>query len=205
MALKKKTGVSEREFFEADDDFLERDVHGDMARIYLIEPLRTHFSRCGIQAFVGGNSAVFYDTWRNPISPEIYVVNGGQWRRQSSWAVHEEGGLYPTFVMELLSPKTERRDRTTKKRKYRDTFKSPDYFMLDLYDNLEGYHLVQGNVHEAVYPRRKRSRPQSLMWKFAPEPYRPSRSSIWSEATCRQRDESPPQSPTRTSLSQRGA
>lgn len=152
MALKKSnSSPSVREFFEEDDEYLERDAHGDMARIYLIEPLRVCFQRIGFQAYVSGNSAVFYDRWQNPISPDVYVVNGGEQRGQNSWAVKEEGGLTPTFVMEFLSKKTEKHDRGKKMLIYRDVIKAPDYFMLDRRDRLEGYRLEAG-VYVPVEP-----------------------------------------------------
>jgi hypothetical protein len=53
--------------------------------------------------------------------------------------------------MELQSPKTAKNDRTVKKAKYRDIFKSPDFFMLDLKDRLKGYHL-QGGEYVPVLP-----------------------------------------------------
>ena len=133
--------ASLRGIFEDDGEPLEDDRHGDIARLYLIEPLRTWLARQGRKAFVSGNSAIFYDTYRNPISPDVYVVPEGEQRGQSSWDIFEEGGLCPKFVMELQSRSTKKTDLTRKMEIYATAFRATDYFLYTLQGELLGYHL----------------------------------------------------------------
>jgi len=95
---------------------LDNEIHREQATAYLIEPLKKWLSAHGRSAFVGGNSFVYDDPHlkKKALSPDFYVVNGGRQRRQGKWVTWEEQNLLPTLVVEMLSPKTEKSDRTSK-------------------------------------------------------------------------------------------
>ncbi|MBT9586737.1 Uma2 family endonuclease [bacterium] len=130
---------------------LDNEVHREQASIYLIEPLKRWLRQQSVDAFVGGNSFVYYSPSSvsgrkggNPkprrLGPDVYVVMGGQSRGQKKWVVWEEGGLYPSLAIELLSPATEGQDRGQKFVIYRDQWKMKDYFLFETDSaKLEGF------------------------------------------------------------------
>ncbi|MBI3924731.1 MAG: Uma2 family endonuclease [Armatimonadetes bacterium] len=131
-----------------DDDGVPLDSEwvADQTRIYLIEPLRQYFGESGIDAFVGGNSFVYYDPKEAPIGPDFYVVKGGVWRGQTRWVAWEESHRLPTTVIEFLSPSTEGNDRGVKFCRYRDVFRTQEYFLVDQEAlHIEGYSLAKGH------------------------------------------------------------
>ncbi len=128
---------------------MDSEIHRETASKYLIEPLKLWLQDQGLEAFVGGNSFVYYPTPKNSkgkkikrLGPDFYVVLGGQARGQSKWVVWEEGNRYPTLAIELTSPSTVARDRGPKFQIYRSQWKMPDYFLFDCEElQLEGFHL----------------------------------------------------------------
>lgn len=139
---------------------MDDENHGIQARNYLIEPLKRWLTESNIQAFVGGNSFVYYGynvMTRKPqcLGPDFYVVMGGQTREQSKWVVWEEGGLMPSLVVELVYPSTEARDRGEKFLIYRDILKTQDYFLFNTdTKRLEGFHLQNGVYITASFIRQ---------------------------------------------------
>ena len=81
--------------------------------------------------------------------PDFFVVLGTEKKTRKSWVVWEEDGKYPNVIVEVLSESTADTDKTTKKKIYQDTFRTPDYFLFDP-ENLElaGFHLVDGKYEE---------------------------------------------------------
>ncbi|NEP13101.1 MAG: Uma2 family endonuclease [Symploca sp. SIO2C1] len=81
--------------------------------------------------------------------PDFFVVLGTEKKTRKSWVVWEEDGKYPNVIVEVLSESTANTDKTTKKKIYQDTFRTPDYFLFDP-ENLEltGFHLVDGKYEE---------------------------------------------------------
>lgn len=78
--------------------------------------------------------------------PDYFVVTGVDGTRpRDKWVVWEEGGRYPDLIIELLSPSTATIDKTTKKRLYEQTFRTPEYFWYDPESGeLVGWHLADG-------------------------------------------------------------
>ncbi|MBT9588174.1 Uma2 family endonuclease [bacterium] len=114
----------------------------DQTRVYLIHPLREHFSRTGQAAYVSGGSFVYYDPDREPVGPDFYVVLGGRQEGQPKWVAWEAGWLMPATVFEFLSPSTEVRDRGEKFCIYRDALRVKDYVLVDQESlRIEVYHL----------------------------------------------------------------
>jgi Uma2 family endonuclease len=84
--------------------------------------------------------------------PDFFLVNQTERKPRRSWVVWEEGGQYPDLIIELLSPATEKTDRSLKKALYQDRFRTPEYFWFSP-DTLEfeSYRLV-GQHYEAIAP-----------------------------------------------------
>ena len=99
--------------------------------------------------FAAGNLTIYYrPNEKKPDfrGPDFFVVldtNPDQTRK--SWVVWEEQGKYPNIIVELLSSITATTDKTSKKKLYQDTFRTPEYFWFDP-ESLEfaGFHLVAG-------------------------------------------------------------
>jgi len=81
--------------------------------------------------------------------PDFFVVLETEKKTRKSWVVWEEDGKYPHVIVEVLSSSTANTDKTTKKKIYQDTFRTPDYFLFDP-ENLElsGFHLVDGKYEK---------------------------------------------------------
>jgi len=81
--------------------------------------------------------------------PDFFVVLGTERKTRKSWVVWEEDGKYPNVIVEVLSESTADTDKTTKKKIYQDTFRTPDYFLFDPENlDLTGFHLVDGKYEE---------------------------------------------------------
>lgn len=111
MALRDLRRSTELELLCDDGGPLENEIHGSLSWDSLVLSLRDYFKRTGFRAYVSINSAVFYPGARDPLGPDVFVVNGGAYHRQAYWYVEAEGGLYPTLIIEMLSPSTEKHDR----------------------------------------------------------------------------------------------
>ena len=101
----------------------------------LIDCVR-HHHRPRTDYFVAGNMFLYYSKeqarhrdYRGPDFFFVDEVDGGKPRKW--WAVWEEDGRYPDFIMELLSASTAQVDLTTKKRLYERTFRTQEYFCYD--------------------------------------------------------------------------
>ena len=127
---------------------MENDAHRTQATLYLIEPLRRHFDETGFVAWVSGNSFVYFPGEHGrveSVGPDMYVVNGGIPQEQEKWVSWEEGDRLPTLIVELVSPRTEARDRGHKFRLYRDVFRCPDYYLFNTRTKrLEAFRLEAG-------------------------------------------------------------
>ena len=110
--------------------------------------------------FASGNMSIFYPvksprtgrTVRRKLAfcgPDFFVVlDPIQKPMRNSWVVQNEGGKYPDVIIEVLSNRTRRNDRTKKKAIYEKTFKTPEYFLFDpIKSTLEGHRLVRGRYH----------------------------------------------------------
>ena len=114
----------------------------------LIESVKAHFHRRSDYC-VGGNMCLYYsiEQVKNQdfLGPDFFFVHGeSQTANRDRWAVWEQGGRYPDVIIELLSRKTAKRDRTEKKEIYRGVFHTSEYFLYDpIKKTLEGFRLVQ--------------------------------------------------------------
>jgi Uma2 family endonuclease len=106
--------------------------------------------------FIGANLTIYFSREqlknRDFRGPDFFLINQTERKPRRSWVVWEEDGQYPDLIIELLSPATERTDRSLKKALYQDRFRTPEYFWFSP-DTLEfeGYRLV-GQHYEAILP-----------------------------------------------------
>lgn len=98
--------------------------------------------------YAGGNMAMYFHESQvehnDFLGPDFFVVLGARPGRRKSWVVWQEG-LTPDVVVELLSARTERRDRGDKMQIYARTLHVSNYYLYDPFDaRLEGYTLEHG-------------------------------------------------------------
>jgi Uma2 family endonuclease len=133
---------------ESDEPEFESYLH--LQQIILLLTCLEWFWQDRTDFFAAGNLTIYYNEQqlksRDFRGPDFFVVLGTDRRPRKSWAIWEEGGKYPNFIVELLSPSTASVDRTLKKELYQDTFRTPDYFWFDPYTlEFQGFHLVDGH------------------------------------------------------------
>ena len=137
-------------------------------------PLLRHLIRQGMAEqgrtdfFVGANIFVYYSVkqaWdvaeevrkggeqRAFRSPDVFWVGGvDPDREREAWIAWEEGGRLPDVIVEMLSPKTAKKDRTEKKDLYAQVFGTAEYFLYDpMTRTLEGFRLA-GRSYRPLQP-----------------------------------------------------
>jgi Uma2 family endonuclease len=119
--------------------------------------------------YVGGNNFVYYSVEqarevaleeeqgrrkRAFRGPDVFWVGGvDPTREREAWISWEEDGRLPDFILELLSPKTARNDRTAKKDLYARVFGTSEYFLYDPQRHqLEGFRLAAPGIYRALVP-----------------------------------------------------
>lgn len=100
--------------------------------------------------FIGANLTIYFSREqlknRDFRGPDFFLVRNTEKRPRRSWVVWEEGGQYPDLLIELLSPATERTDRTLKKELYQSRFRTPEYFWFSPETlELAGFRLSNGH------------------------------------------------------------
>ena len=138
---------------ERDGKPMDSDWHR-LAMVLIIDVLRCLFQP-RTDFYVSGNIFIYYclnqirqKKFLGPDAFFVWNVRDGD-RLRPFWRVWEEDGKYPNVIWELLSSSTKKRDRTTKKEIYEQTFRTLEYFLYDP-DNkqLEGWRLVDGRYQE---------------------------------------------------------
>jgi Uma2 family endonuclease len=133
------------ELIETDGMPLESDWH--RAQIALLIEIIDWLFRGRTDYYVGGNMFIYYSEdqarSRKYRGPDFFFVAGvNREPRRRYWVVWREGGRYPDLIIELLSPKTAKVDRTTKKELYEKVFRTSEYFCYDpASQRLEGWRL----------------------------------------------------------------
>src|SRR5947209_3221201 len=115
------------ELIETDGVPLESDWH--RAAIGLLIEVIDWLFRGRTDFYVGGNMFIYYceeqARTRRYRGPDFFFVDGvNREPRRRYWVVWKEGGRYPDLIIELLSPRTAKRDRTTKKDLYEKVFRT---------------------------------------------------------------------------------
>jgi Uma2 family endonuclease len=84
--------------------------------------------------------------------PDLFWIGGVSNHDRNAWLAWEEGGRLPEVIIELLSQKTAKVDRTVKKDLYEQVFGTGEYFLVDPKTRkVEGFDLV-GGVYQPKIP-----------------------------------------------------
>ena len=119
--------------------------------------------------YVGGNNFVYYSVEqarevareeeqggrkRAFRGPDVFWVGGvDPTPQREAWVSWEEDGRLPDFILELLSPKTAKNDRTVKKELYARVFGTSEYFLYDPRSRtLEGFRLAAPGAYRPLAP-----------------------------------------------------
>ncbi|HWM90687.1 MAG TPA: Uma2 family endonuclease [Thermoanaerobaculia bacterium] len=120
--------------------------------------------------YTGGNNFVYYsveqarevaleeeDPGRKKTAfrgPDIFWVGGvDPTRDREAWIAWEEDDRLPDLIIELLSPKTAKNDRTVKKDLYARVFRTSEYFLYDpKHRKLEGFRLAAPGTYRPLLP-----------------------------------------------------
>ena len=122
--------------------------------------------------FAAGNLSIYYQP--EPFQsnkfrgPDFFVVLDTDRRARNSWTVALEGGRYPNLIVEILSPKTAKTDRTIKKELYQNLFQTPEYFWFNPDPrrlDFQGFRLLDG-AYQAIAPN-----PAGWLWSAQLELY----------------------------------
>ncbi len=164
------------ELLEEDGEPLESEWHALQIPL-LIELVRQHLGDPH-HYYCAGNMFIYYskeqaDAVRENRAafkgPDFFVVrdvDGTQLRKY--WVTWQEGGRYPDLVIELVSPKTVRKDKEENLRFYATVLRVPEYFWYDPDRNeLRGFRLdVQRLEYVPIEPNE-----QGWLWSNVLEAY----------------------------------
>ncbi|NEP57532.1 MAG: Uma2 family endonuclease [Symploca sp. SIO2G7] len=111
--------------------------------------------------FATGNISIYYEKSQikgqpdRAKGPDFFVVLDTEPGERNSWVVWEEDNRFPNLIVEILSKKTAKVDRTEKKTLYQDKFQTPEYFWFHPKTlEFEGFRLVKGKYEPiALNPR----------------------------------------------------
>ena len=153
------------ELVYSDGEPLESNWHVNQITLFKESVQQAMKERGRSDYFVGGNMFVYYsleqaqaiaadiNDRRHYRGPDVFYVGGVDGKTdRNAWVTWEEGGRYPEVIVELLSPSTARKDRTTKKDLYAQVFRTPEYFLQDPDKvELEGFRLA-GESYRPIVP-----------------------------------------------------
>ena len=98
---------------------METDPHA-RSIVAMRDQLETHF-KARQDVYVAGSMALYYRRGDSQavVVPDVFAVLGAaQQEARKSYLLWEEGGVAPSFVVEVASPSTSRRDATSKRATY---------------------------------------------------------------------------------------
>ena len=111
--------------------------------------------------FASGNISIYYEKQQvkgkphKHRGPDFFVVLNTEPRERNSWVVWEEDERFPNLIVEILSKKTAKVDRTEKKTLYQNKFQTPEYFWFDPKTlEFEGFRLVEGKYQPIALNRK---------------------------------------------------
>jgi Uma2 family endonuclease len=123
--------------------------------LYCVETLRLYF-RSRQNIYVSGNLFIYYEEGNNnvSISPDVFVIFGVSNRDRRSYKTWEEGGKLPSFILEVTSRTTKRRDEVEKPALYA-SLGVAEYFQYDptgdyLKPQLKASRLVDGTYQSLL-------------------------------------------------------
>ncbi len=143
----------------SDEPQLETPLH--LEQIILMLVCLKWWWRDRTDYFASGNISIYYDLEQLPpnrnrfVGPDFFVVLNTQPKERKSWVVWQEDNRFPNVIIEMLSRRTAKKDRTTKKELYQDTFKTPEYFWFHPYTlEFAGFRLVEGKYESIAVTDR---------------------------------------------------
>ena len=151
------------ELLEEDGEPLESEWH--VVQIHLLDDLvRQHLGPSN-DYFCGGNMFVYYSTEQarsinagKPAykGPDFFVVRDVDGTKpRKSWVAWEEGGRYPDLVIELISPRTAKKDKEENLHFYAKVLRVAEYYWYDQdKGELQGYYLTDGR-YEPITPNER--------------------------------------------------
>ena len=118
---------------------MEADPHAN-AIVEMRNKLQRHFA-ADRNIYVAGSMAVYFREGdpQAVVAPDVFVVLGMEKRDRRSYKLWEEGGVVPTWVIEVASPSTRRLDATSKLGTY-ERMGVSEYWRFDP----DGRHIPQG-------------------------------------------------------------
>ncbi len=152
------------ELIESDGEPLETEWH--VNAMHLLMAVARWHNRKRKDVYVGGNMFIYYKDPQHGKKkfrgPDFFLVWGvPSMPLRPYWVVWEEG-RFPDCIIELLSPKTAKVDRTVKKDTYEKIFKTHEFFLYDpRTQGLEGWRLTRAK-YQAI-------RPNSQGWLWSEE------------------------------------
>jgi Uma2 family endonuclease len=154
------------EIIYEDGELLESDWHVKQGPLLYEGILRAMEVQGRTDFYVGVNLGVYYSveqarevyeevTKGLPMKafrgPDLFWIGGVSNHLRNAWLSWEEGGRLPEIIVELLSRKTAKVDRTVKKELYEQVFGTGEYFLVDPRTRrLEGFDLVGGAYQPKV-------------------------------------------------------
>jgi Uma2 family endonuclease len=112
--------------------------------------------------FVGGNMFIYYSRSQAKYrkddykGPDFFLVNDVDGTvDRLMWWVFEEDNKFPDVIIELLSPATAEKDRTTNKDIYEKDFRTPEYFYYDPETKVLSGFRLQAGQYQDVTPNEK--------------------------------------------------
>ena len=138
---------------------IEIDPHA-LSIIEMRNSLKTHF-RDRADAYIAGSMAVYYRQGDPSavVEPDVFVVLGAQHKEgRKSYLIWEEGGVVPSFVVDVAADLPGRRDATSKRATY-ERIGVREYWRFDplcelIPDGLEGWRL-EGGRYQSVQAVRE--------------------------------------------------
>lgn len=125
----------------------------------LLETLQPWLAQRG-DGYAGGNMFLYFSLAQTRgqyfRGPDVFVVLGVPRGERKSWVVWEEGKA-PDVIIELLSDSTRERDKTLKKKVYREQLRIPEYYWYDPFnpDDWAGFRL-SGMEYQPLEPDESR-------------------------------------------------
>ncbi|HWM92095.1 MAG TPA: Uma2 family endonuclease [Thermoanaerobaculia bacterium] len=144
-----------------DGEPMENNAHAVQLQLLIDVTHRAMWESGRTEFHAGGNNFVYYSmeqAWEVASGrlyfrgPDFFFVDQVPRRPRKGWVSWEEGGRLPDLILEMLSPTTEKVDRTTKMDLYARVFRTREYFLWD-FDRLllEGYRL-EGDRYQPMQP-----------------------------------------------------
>ncbi len=151
------------ELLEEDGEPLESDWH--VVQIHLLDEVVHQHLGPSNDYFCSGNMFIYYSTEQARDiragktaykGPDFFVVRNVDGTKQRPyWVAWEEGGRYPDLIVELISPRTAKKDKEDNLHFYAEVLRVPEYFWYDQdKGELQGYHLTNHH-YEPIVPNEK--------------------------------------------------